>query len=126
MPMTYRIDSDAGMLFIVGEGAITQAERIETMQAFVNDVSFRPGLSTLFDVSAATTTPSLAELEQIVMFVQRHAASIGRKRLAIVTSRPVTFGVARQFQALAESSPLDVEVFTDRDAAVGWLRTGAR
>ena len=27
MPLTYRIDADAGMLLVAGEGAISQSER---------------------------------------------------------------------------------------------------
>jgi hypothetical protein len=41
--------------------------------------------------------------------------------LAIVTSRPVTFGVARQFGALAPGTLLTVQVFKDRHAALAWL-----
>jgi hypothetical protein len=40
----------------------------------------------------------------------------------MVTARDVTLGVARQFQALAEASPLNVQIFADREAALAWLR----
>ena len=122
MPLSYRIDRDAGMLFVVGEGAITQSERIATIQQLLRDPAFRPGLNTLCDFSTASSTPTMAELREIVSFVDRHAATIGKKKLAVIASQAVTFGVARQFQTLAESGPLDVGVFKDRRAALGWLR----
>jgi hypothetical protein len=122
MSFTYHIDSSAGILFIVGEGAITQAERVETMRAWLSDPAFRPGLHTLCDFSAATSTPSLPELREIMAIINRNATLIGRTRLAVVTARDVTLGVARQFQALAEASPLNVQIFADREAALAWLR----
>ena len=124
MPLSFRIDSDAGMLTIVGEGFITQSERLEAMHAWLRDPGFRPGLKTLCDFSAATSTPTMHELREIVALIDEHAAAIGKKKLALVATKPVTFGVARQFQTLADFGPLDVEVFKDRRTALGWLQHG--
>ena len=125
MPMHYQIDSEHGMLFVVAEGDITQAERLAAMQAWLNDRDFRPGLHTLADFSDATNVPSLPELEEIAAFIRRHAKRIGRIKIAIFTKRPVTFGVARQFGALAPGEFLTVRVFKDRDEALAWLAEGA-
>jgi hypothetical protein len=122
MPLCYHIDSDAQMLLVVGEGTISQSERLAVMRGWLGDPEFRPGLNTLCDFSAATSTPTMAELHEIVSIVERHSATIGKKKLAVVAPRPVTFGVARQFQTLADTGPLDVGVFKDRRAALGWLR----
>lgn len=124
MPLSYRIDPDAGLLTIVGEGFITQSERIEAIRAWLRDPAFRPGLKTLCDFSEATSTPTMRELREIVALVDEHAAAIGKKKLAVVATKPVTFGVARQFQTLADFGPLDVEVFKDRGTALGWLHHG--
>jgi hypothetical protein len=122
MPLRYHIDSGAGMLLVVGEGTISQSERLAAIRGWLGDPGFRPGLNTLCDFSAATSTPTMAELHEIVSIVERHSAAIGTKKLAMVAPRPVTFGVARQFQTLADTGPLDVGVFKDRRAALGWLR----
>ena len=122
MSFTYHIDSRVGILFIVGEGAITQAERLETMRTWLSDPAFRPGLHTLCDFSAATSTPSLPELREIIAIINQNATLIGRTRLAVVTARDVTLGVAHQFEVLAEASPLTVQTFADREAALAWLR----
>lgn len=121
MPFTYRIDPGARTLFLAGEGDITQAERLATMRAWMSDPAFRPGLDTLCDFSAATSTPSLPELIEIVDFIKQRAASIGRTKLAIVAAKPSTFGVARQFDALVAPDPIEVRIFTDREAALAWL-----
>jgi hypothetical protein len=121
MPIHYNIDAERGMLFVVAEGETTQPERLAAMQAWWNDPEFRPGLRTLCDFSSATTVPTLPELEEIVGLIRRHANEIGQKKIAIITSRPVTFGVARQFGALAPGKLITVQVFTDRDPAIAWL-----
>ena len=121
MPLSYRIDADAGMLLIVGEGFITQSERLSAMDAWLRDPDFRPGLNTLCDFSEATSTPTMRELRELVAKIDEHAEAIGKKKVALITSKPVTFGVARQFQNLADFGPLDVEVFRDRGTALGWL-----
>ena len=122
MSFTYHIDPQAGMLVVVGEGVVNQAERLETMRAWLADPAFRPGLSTLCDFTAATSTPSLPELMEIVDLIEKHATSIGPAKLAVVAAKPVTFGVVRQFEALVATNPLKVEIFTDRETALAWLR----
>src|SRR5262245_38702273 len=121
MPMRHKIDSERRMLFIEARGETTQAERLEAMQVWMNDPEFRPGLQTLADFSESRTVPTLTELDEIVAYIQRSATVIGRKRIAIVTARPVSFGVARQFGALAHGAFLAVGVFKDREAARAWL-----
>ena len=122
MPLRYQIDRDAGMLLVVGEGTITQPERIAAMCEWRRDPDYRPGLNTLCDFSDATSTPTIADLREIISIVDLHAAAIGKKKLAVIATKPVTFGVACQFQTLADCGPLDVAVFKDRRAALGWLR----
>jgi sulfate adenylyltransferase subunit 1 (EFTu-like GTPase family) len=125
MPMHYKIDSERGMLFIAAEGETSQAERFEAMQTWMNDPEFRPGLQTLADFSKSADVPTLAELEEIVGYMRRYQSAIGQKKIAIVTTRPVSFGVARQFGALAPGEFLTVRVFKDRDAALAWLADGS-
>jgi hypothetical protein len=122
MPFTYQIDSEAGMIVVVGAGETSQAERFEVMQAWINDPAFRPGLHILCDFTAATTPPTFAELEEIVAFIKRNAAVVGRKKVAIVAADAMTFGAARQFQALSHSGPNTVQLFNNRESALTWLR----
>jgi hypothetical protein len=113
------------MLFIEAEGGATQAERLEVMQAWINDPDFRPGLQTLADFSESTNVPTLADLQEIVDYMRRYATTIGQKRIAMVTSGALTFGVARQFGALAPGAFLTVQVFRDRESALAWLAEDA-
>src|SRR5262249_24800452 len=91
----------------------------------ISDPEFRPGLRTLADFSESTNVPTLAELDEIVAYMRRYAATIGQKRIAIVAARAVSFGVARQFGALAPGAFLTVQVFKDRESALAWLAEGS-
>lgn len=125
MPMRYRIDSERGMLFVEADGETTQAERFEAMQTWIRDPAFRPGLHTLADFSESTNVPTLVELEEIVAFMRRYATTIGQIRIAVVAARAVSFGVARQFGALAPGAFVTVQVFKDRESALAWLEEGS-
>ena len=126
MPLTYRIDTDAQILFVRGEGVITQPERILAMFTWMNDSAFRPGLDTFCDFTGTASTPKLSELREVVELIGQRASAIGPTKLAILTAKPITFGVAKVFEALAEveKTPLEVRVFFDRDLAWAWLRPG--
>jgi hypothetical protein len=126
MPMTYRIDTDTRMLFVVATGVTTQAERVEAMLGWINDPAFTPGLDTFCDFSTAESTPRLSDLRELVATIGDHATQIGQKRVAILAPKPITFGVARVFESMAEfeETPLTVKVFFERDKLWAWLRPG--
>ena len=123
MPFRYRFSQNPDMVELIGEGYITQTERLEALRALMSDPAFRPGLPALCDFSGASSTPTMRELRRIVDYVEQNAIRIGRQRLAMVVEKPSTFGVARQFQALSETGPLHVQVFASRDAALAWLHS---
>jgi len=126
MPMTYRIDPEARMLFVVATGVTTQAERVEAMLGWLNDPAFTPGLDTFCDFSTAESTPRLSDLRELVATIGEHAPKIGHQRVAILAAKPITFGVARVFESMAEfeEAPLTVKVFFERDKLWDWLRPG--
>ena len=126
MPMTYRIDPEALMLFVVATGVTTQAERVEAMLGWLNDPAFTPGLDTFCDFSTAESTPRLSDLRELVATIGEHAPKIGHQRVAILAAKPITFGVARVFESMAEfeETPLTVKVFFERDKLWDWLRPG--
>ena len=123
MPIGFEIYRDFRLLFIRGQGVITQRERVEAMLAWLRDPGYQHCTDALFDVTAAQSTPRLAELREIVAILRESIPSSGPRRLAIVTARPITYAVARVFQDLVlKDVPLQVKVFIDRELAWAWLR----
>jgi SpoIIAA-like len=122
MPFTYTIDPKVGLLIVRAEGVVTQAERVETVMAWMTDPLFRPDLDTICDFSEAQSTPTMAELRELAGLAGRYTAYVGNARLAIVTSKAITFVVAQEFASMAKRIPLEVRVFADREEALSWLR----
>lgn len=122
MPLTYHIDPQAGIIEVRGAGVITQAEYVDGLMSWMIDPLFRPGLDGLCDFTAAESTPTMADLRELIDLVARHTAYVGRVKVAIIASKPITFGVAREFASLAEAAHFEVQLFGDRDSAMSWLR----
>jgi hypothetical protein len=122
MPFTYTIDPKAGLLLVRAEGVVTQAERVETVMAWMTDPLFRPDLDTICDFSEAQSTPTMAELRELAGLVSRYTDYVGNVRLAIVASNAITFVVAQEFASMAKRIPLEVRVFSDCEEALSWLR----
>jgi hypothetical protein len=127
MPIGFQIYHEFQLLFIRGHGVIDQTERVEAMLAWLQDPGYQDCTDALFDVTAAQSTPRLAELRQIVALLRQYMPAAGPRRLAIVTARPITYAVARVFQELLQLKgvPLQVRVFIDRKLAWAWLRPEA-
>ena len=118
MPIGFATYRDFRLLFIRGHGVITQRERVDAMLAWLADPGYRHCTDALFDVTAAQSTPRLAELREIIAILRRSIPSSGPRRLAIVTARPITYAVARVFQDLVlKDVALQVKVFMDREEA---------
>ena len=125
MPLTYRIYHDSRLLFIRGEGVVTQRERLQTMQAWLADPAYPDCIDALCDFTATQSTPRLADLRELVAMLRTRVPASGPTRLAVVTARPIAFAVARVFGNLVQvvaAIPLEVQVFMDREVAWGWLR----
>ncbi|HMF97092.1 MAG TPA: hypothetical protein VKE96_22495 [Vicinamibacterales bacterium] len=124
MPLTFEIHPELRLLFIRGHGIVTQVERLRAMLAWLHDPDYESCEDALFDVSAAKTTPRIAELRKLIAILQQTPHRGGPRRLAIVTSKPITFGVAHVFGKLVRVSglPLHVRVFMDAQSAWRWLR----
>lgn len=121
MSLTYDIDSDAGVMTVEIEGQTAHDDLMTTLRAWLNDPDFRPGLRTLCVTDGALSMPTLPELIEIVDLMKEYTKLIERRKVAIVSSRPMAFAVARQFGALAPGGLFTVQVFRDRESAMEWL-----
>ena len=126
MPLGFHIYSDFRLLFIRGHGVISQQERVTTMLAWLRDPDYAACMDALLDISAAESTPKVAELRELITILRQQASADGPRKLAIVTSKPIAFGVAQIFGRFLrlKSFPLEVKVFLEREAAWAWLRPG--
>jgi stage II sporulation SpoAA-like protein len=124
MALAFSILSEWRLLCIRGVGVITQGERLQTMRAWLADPAYQDCNDALCDFSQAESTPTMADLRELVGLMAQHLPARGPRRLAMVTSKPITFVVAGEFKEFVEQSavPLEVKVFADFQSAWQWLR----
>lgn len=105
-------------------GVVTYAEVYKAIDDIMAHPAQVAGRKILVDGREVTGVPSAAELRMIAHDIKPLiAAGIGP--MAIVTSRPLVYGVARMFAVFAEVYGMDVQVFYQVDDASRWLAESA-
>ena len=127
MSLGYDIYADIGLLYIRGQGVITQRERMGAMLAWLRDPKYEACTDALIDLADVKTTPKVRELRELIAMLKQEMPAHGPRRLAMVTSKPITFVVARVFEHLVQSRglPFEVKVFMTLGRAWAWLRPDA-
>ena len=117
MPADYAIDSARRVLFVRFWGPLSQNDAIAIRNRVSADPAFDPSLNDLVDFTDVTAIDLTAEDLQ-------HFGGAPLARgvcYAVVATTPLTYGIARVFQAYRESQGAPVEVFHDRASAERWL-----
>jgi len=84
-----------------------------------------PILSDLTELDARSI--SAVDIRKLVEFVGSNRDQIGPNRHAILVSQPLSFGLARMYELLAqESDPQPTNVFDNREKALHWLMRGEK
>jgi SpoIIAA-like len=124
MPLGYDIYEDIGLLYIRGQGEVTQAQRIATMLAWLREPKYEDCSDALMDLAGVKTTPKVSELRELIAILKHRMPFRGPRRLAVVAAKPITFIVARVFEHLiwSQDLPFEVKVFMTLGRAWDWLR----
>jgi hypothetical protein len=124
MPLGYDFYPEHRLLFIRGQGVITQPERIRAMLSWLSDPQYEECSDALIDFAGTQSTPKVRELRELIALLSQHIPADGPRRVAMVTSRPITFTVARVFERLVQLQdlPFEVKVFMSLEGAWKWLR----
>ena len=124
MSLGFDIYEDIGLLYIRGQGEITQSQRMNAMLAWLRDPKYEACTDALIDLADVKTTPKVREMRELIAMLKQQMPARGPRRLAMVTSKPIVFVVARTFEHLVRSRglPLEVKVFMNLRRAWTWLR----
>jgi len=127
MPLGYDIYADIGLLYIRGQGVTTQRERMSAMLAWLREPEYVNCTDAFIDFTDVTAAPKVGELRELIAMLKQQMPPCGPRRLAMVTSKPITFAIARTFGQLVRSRglPFEVKVFMSPSHAWTWLRPGA-
>ncbi|MCR9092847.1 MAG: hypothetical protein NXI30_01395 [bacterium] len=122
MPMTYSIDVDEKLVYIVGHGRLTDEEMVDCVRDLRSDPMLQPDMNVFSDMRAIEMgfTPSGIRKMLDVMVATEDRRS--EAWAALVVARDVTFGMARMLQSRArEHVAPHIEVFRDVEKARDWL-----
>jgi len=120
VPISYRVDSERSVLFAEWTGDVDRDECEAYLRQVVGDpVALACGRS-LSDLRRARLSIKGEEVRQLVETILLPARPPGGWKTAFLVSSAVQFGIARQFDALAEAFGTS-QPFHDYDAALRWL-----
>jgi hypothetical protein len=120
MPITYRLDRDAGIIEETWTGSVSIQQLRDYWTGYLADPEVIALRRTVVDMRAADIDFTGAELASLVQSVLPVLGEL-RWLSALVVSHPVQFGVGRQYQAFAETYSKDA-IFENIDSAKTWLQ----
>jgi hypothetical protein len=119
VPVGYSIDRSRAFVHIRGEGVVTDAELLDFRDRMRSDTDFVPGLSQLFDFSAAT---GVVRSYQVVRGLAVEGPKpAGDVRRALVAANDEAFGLGRVFEISRSPMVGEVGVFKCVGEATRWL-----
>ena len=124
MPVTFRIDKEAGIVYTVIEGPVDTKELLRELETLLDHPDFRPGLNGITDLRKSEMDTFTEDVQRVAEFFIRHREQVGASRTAIVLSGFVTYGMTRMFQAFADDSSVETQIFQDMDEAIEWIESG--
>ena len=122
MPITYSVDRDQRLLQITCTGTVTKEEVLDHFLRLELDPRAVKGFDALVNLAGARPALTSGEIREVAQFVRQRTWPPSRRALVAPEAR--TFGDARMFEMLAESSPLTYSVFRSMSEAWAWLGSG--
>lgn len=121
MPVTYRLDPEAGFIEVRCFGHVTLAEVLSHLGRVENEPRLPERLDALLDLGEQTSIPESAELRGITLGLERLTKKVRWGAFAIVAASDVLYGMSRMFGVFTEPLFEQVNVFRDRESAARWL-----
>lgn len=121
MGITCNIDDKTGIVYTTIRGRVSTREVIETLAQTIASPNFRPGLNGLADMRESHYDLVSNDVRQIAALMAEQNQAIGPSKTAIVVSSKLAYGMARMYQAFAQDSSIETQIFDDIDEAKHWL-----
>ena len=122
MPATYQIDVEKHWVEIKLSGQLTLEELSEFSRRMQADPAYSDDLCGIIDCLEMTNVWNLTELRGFADDVNHRPGPAWRSRRAVIVSSPAQYSTTRVFMLFAESSPVQYEVFYNRETAMQWLK----
>jgi hypothetical protein len=110
-----------GALVLRLKGDYEFEEVMTSITAALADPCFRTGAALLIDERGSTVSPTAEAKRTRVEWIASLRPLIGSRVALLTTTDPSRYGVARMASVFFETAGLDAAVFTEGEAAAGWL-----
>ena len=119
MPISYRTDPSQKVVYTTFEGEVTDQQFVRHAREIGKD----PEIDGSFVELIHADTSSVKGVTSSGLQAAADALRISRaiRKIAIVVSRNVEFGLARMVVSLADESPTEIQVFREHSDAKSWL-----
>ena len=118
--MTYRLDPDSGLLFVVCQGPATAEGIVETVARWSGEGIFDDHPYIVVDARQMDVQFTGEDLRTRIRAVLDPMMPKGRPRIGVLVDTLVQFGTARQCQAFFGDHG-DIGIFRDMVAACDWV-----
>ena len=119
MPVDWEIRDSILIITVIGHG---DHEPIGAIAEAINDPEFRPGISLLFDMRLSTDSPTgNKSRERVALLTPLREKGISSRCAIVVGPLAHQYGLARMAGAYADLKGWQLQIFTDKDEALGWL-----
>ena len=123
MPLLVRVDATRGLIFVKGQGIVTDQELTDYVGEYLDRRGLKE-LDELFDLTEAdledVTLPGLAKVAEAAAATDSEAVPT---RIAILVSESTGMGISRMYQVLREDKggQRRIRLFSDRSECFEWL-----
>ncbi|MBN1832414.1 MAG: hypothetical protein JW896_09910 [Deltaproteobacteria bacterium] len=123
MPITYRTYPEHNLVIIKHEGRIDDDEFLAFYKGLYQGDTSIASMNHLVDLREADSNPRSPDvLHQFASFMKSSFEGLTtHPKVAVVAPKDLSFGLARMYEAFADSVPWDFVVFRDIDSALTWL-----
>ena len=121
MTLSFQVDERVGILYWIATGEDTQSDWDRIGGDAIERLRGSPHLNMLVDHREHDPTLPTEFVRDVIDRIPPPAGDTGRK-WAFVVSGDLTYGIARMASAYLEFKGFQAQVFTDYEAAEGWLK----
>ena len=119
MPVSYRIDPAQKIVYTTFEGEVTDQQFLRHTQEIESDPEIDGSFVELIHADTSSMEGVTSSGVRAAADVLRGSTAI--RKIGIVASQEVEFGLARMVVLLTEESPIEIQVFRAQADARSWL-----
>jgi len=123
MPIDYWIERDRHRVRTEVRGDFSTEDILRVISDVVAHPEFERGCNILSDHRQIGEPITTAQLEEMTGHLRQLSAEFAGSRLAVVTTKPASYGMIRMLSVMVEDMPLYVRVFDSMAPAEAWLES---